>query len=71
MAKKPKKHSAYKKSSRQEESPVRAKKYLGQHFLKDETIAEQIADSLSFHGYKNVLEIASNVCSSMFNKIAE
>ncbi|PCH53697.1 MAG: 16S rRNA (adenine(1518)-N(6)/adenine(1519)-N(6))-dimethyltransferase [Flavobacteriaceae bacterium] len=36
---------------------VRAKKYLGQHFLKDELIAEQIADSLIGNGYKNVLEI--------------
>jgi len=36
---------------------VRAKKYLGQHFLKDELIAEQIADSLIGSGYKNVLEI--------------
>jgi 16S rRNA (adenine1518-N6/adenine1519-N6)-dimethyltransferase len=36
---------------------VKAKKYLGQHFLKDETIAEKIADSLSFSGYKHVLEI--------------
>ncbi len=36
---------------------VKAKKHLGQHFLEDETIAEQIADSLSLSGYKNVLEI--------------
>jgi len=36
---------------------IRAKKYLGQHFLKDEIIAEKIAESLSFVGYKNVLEI--------------
>lgn len=36
---------------------VRAKKHLGQHFLKDETIAAKIADSLSFEGYRNVLEI--------------
>jgi 16S rRNA (adenine1518-N6/adenine1519-N6)-dimethyltransferase len=36
---------------------VRAKKYLGQHFLNDETIAENIANSLSFKGYKHVLEI--------------
>ncbi|NOR27121.1 MAG: 16S rRNA (adenine(1518)-N(6)/adenine(1519)-N(6))-dimethyltransferase RsmA [Lutibacter sp.] len=36
---------------------VRAKKHLGQHFLKDELIAEQIADSLTGNGYKNVLEI--------------
>ena len=36
---------------------VKAKKYLGQHFLKDESIAEKIANSLSFNGYKDVLEI--------------
>jgi len=36
---------------------VRAKKHLGQHFLKDELIAEQIADSLTGNGYENVLEI--------------
>ena len=36
---------------------VRAKKHLGQHFLKDENIAKKIADSLTENGYKNVLEI--------------
>jgi len=36
---------------------VRAKKHLGQHFLKDELIAQQIADSLTESGYSNVLEI--------------
>jgi len=36
---------------------VKAKKFLGQHFLEDETIAEQIADALQLKGYKNVLEI--------------
>ena len=36
---------------------VRAKKHLGQHFLKDEAIAAKIANSLSFEGYRNVLEI--------------
>lgn len=36
---------------------VKAKKHLGQHFLNDETIAQQIADTLSLEGYKNVLEI--------------
>lgn len=35
---------------------VRAKKYLGQHFLKDESIAERIAKSLT-GDVKNVLEI--------------
>jgi 16S rRNA (adenine1518-N6/adenine1519-N6)-dimethyltransferase len=36
---------------------VKAKKHLGQHFLKDETVAQQIADSLTLNGYKNILEI--------------
>lgn len=37
---------------------VRAKKHLGQHFLKDLTIAERIADGLTGHGgYTKVLEI--------------
>jgi len=35
---------------------VKAKKYLGQHFLKDETIAERIVKSLSGE-YNNILEI--------------
>nr|WP_235855718.1 16S rRNA (adenine(1518)-N(6)/adenine(1519)-N(6))-dimethyltransferase RsmA [Allomuricauda aequoris] len=41
----------------QEEGAVRAKKHLGQHFLKDENIAKKIADTLSLEGYNNVLEI--------------
>lgn len=36
---------------------VKAKKHLGQHFLNDESIAEKIANTLSFEGYKHVLEI--------------
>jgi len=36
---------------------VRPKKHLGQHFLKDENIAQKIANTLSFKGYQNVLEI--------------
>jgi len=36
---------------------VRAKKHLGQHFLRDENIAEKIANTLSLNGYDNVLEI--------------
>ena len=36
---------------------VKAKKHLGQHFLKDENIAKKIADSLSHEGYHHVLEI--------------
>lgn len=36
---------------------VRAKKHLGQHFLKDENIAGKIADTLTLNGYRNILEI--------------
>ncbi len=36
---------------------VKAKKHLGQHFLNDENVASKIANTLSFSGYKNVLEI--------------
>lgn len=36
---------------------IRAKKHLGQHFLKDENIAQKIVNTLSLNGYKNVLEI--------------
>lgn len=39
------------------ERTVRAKKHLGQHFLKDESIAEKIANTLTFTGYQNILEI--------------
>ncbi|MCL4157732.1 UNVERIFIED_CONTAM: hypothetical protein GTU68_017190, partial [Idotea baltica] len=33
------------------------KKYLGQHFLNDESVAQKIADTLQLKDYKNVLEI--------------
>lgn len=36
---------------------VKAKKHLGQHFLKDENIAKKIAETLSFNGFEEVLEI--------------
>lgn len=39
------------------EDPVKAKKHLGQHFLKDESIAKKIAETLSYDGYSEVLEI--------------
>ncbi|NRB82695.1 MAG: 16S rRNA (adenine(1518)-N(6)/adenine(1519)-N(6))-dimethyltransferase RsmA [Winogradskyella sp.] len=39
------------------QNQVRAKKHLGQHFLRDENIAQKIADTLSLDGYKDVLEI--------------
>ena len=38
-------------------SKVRAKKYLGQHFLKDLGIARDIAHSLSLNNYSKVLEV--------------
>lgn len=36
---------------------VKAKKHLGQHFLTDETIAQNIANTLITGGYSTVLEI--------------
>ena len=36
---------------------VKAKKHLGQHFLKDESVAQAIADTLNLEGYYDVLEI--------------
>lgn len=36
---------------------VRAKKHLGQHFLKDKSIAKRISDCLNGDGYNTVLEI--------------
>lgn len=43
--------------SKPHQGEVRAKKHLGQHFLKDEAIAEKIGDTLTLEGYKNILEI--------------
>ncbi|MCM4167601.1 Ribosomal RNA small subunit methyltransferase A [Arenibacter antarcticus] len=40
-----------------EKSPVKAKKHLGQHFLKDETVAQKIGETLTLEGYRNVIEI--------------
>lgn len=39
------------------ESPVKAKKYLGQHFLKDEDVAQKIAETLPLVTTKNIVEI--------------
>jgi 16S rRNA (adenine1518-N6/adenine1519-N6)-dimethyltransferase len=36
---------------------VAPKKHLGQHFLKDESIASAIADAISYTGYEDILEI--------------
>ncbi len=58
MSKKRKKtFQTWKDKKRSADSPVKAKKHLGQHFLKDETIAQKIAETLSFKGYRNVIEI--------------
>ncbi len=61
MAKMRNKKSSYKKhakgASEQNKSAIKAKKHLGQHFLKDEKIAQQIGETLSFKGYDNVIEI--------------
>lgn len=48
------KHSHHKKSF---DKGVQAKKHLGQHFLKDESVASRIADCLSYEGYDQVLEV--------------
>jgi 16S rRNA (adenine1518-N6/adenine1519-N6)-dimethyltransferase len=45
------------RKKRDAERPVKAKKHLGQHFLKDEDVAQKIAETLSFEGYTNVIEI--------------
>ena len=39
------------------EGQVRAKKHLGQHFLKDENVAAKIGETLSYSGYEHLLEI--------------
>ena len=36
---------------------VKPKKHLGQHFLRDQSVAERIAQTLTGSGYKRVLEI--------------
>ena len=40
---------------------VRAKKHLGQHFLRDKEIARKIVDSLTLEKYQNVLEIGAGM----------
>lgn len=61
MQKKGNKKYGYKKNNKTEKgrakNVVRPKKYLGQHFLKDEAIAKRIAETLALKGYNNVLEI--------------
>ena len=43
----------YDKSSQ----PVRPKKFFGQHFLKDESIAQNIADALDYTKFSKLIEI--------------
>ncbi|MDF0717622.1 16S rRNA (adenine(1518)-N(6)/adenine(1519)-N(6))-dimethyltransferase RsmA [Muricauda sp. 334s03] len=50
-------NSTHHNQKHQDEGAVKAKKHLGQHFLKDESVAQKIAQTLSLEGYKNVLEI--------------
>jgi len=57
MAMKKKKFYKTSDHSHYSKDPVRAKKHLGQHFLKDENIAQKIADTLSLENYTMVLEI--------------
>lgn len=52
-----KKQSGNHTFSKSHHGEVRAKKHLGQHFLKDEAIAEKIGDTLTLEDYENVLEI--------------
>lgn len=40
---------------------VRAKKHLGQHFLKDENIAKKIADTLSLDHCDTIIEIGAGM----------
>lgn len=57
-AKKYKAKKAYQhKEFKKEHSAVRAKKNLGQHFLKDENIAKNIADAVDYSSVDYILEI--------------
>ena len=47
----------YSKKKKNTHEGVTAKKQLGQHFLKDETVAKAIADTLTLEQYTEVLEI--------------
>lgn len=51
------KGATYIHHKKHDKGPVKAKKYLGQHFLKDEDIAKQIAETLVRSEFKNVVEI--------------
>lgn len=51
------KYKKHKSSPKGSDKGVTAKKHLGQHFLKDDTVALRIADVLSYKGYDQILEI--------------
>ena len=53
----PKKNRNIGRNGHTSTSPVKAKKHIGQHFLKDEKVALQISETLHFKGYQKVLEI--------------
>ncbi|MGM0634733.1 MAG: 16S rRNA (adenine(1518)-N(6)/adenine(1519)-N(6))-dimethyltransferase RsmA [Bacteroidota bacterium] len=57
MAKNKKKYARQASKKPTEKTAVRAKKHLGQHFLNDEEIAQQIAETLQQKNYQSVLEI--------------
>jgi len=57
MSKKAKRFYKPHQEKKQDNSPVKAKKHLGQHFLTDESIAQKIAETITLNGYRNVIEI--------------
>ena len=57
MSKYSKKNKNFKAKYAKDTSPVKAKKHLGQHFLKDESVARRIGETLTFANYENVIEI--------------
>ncbi len=52
-----KNHHKSKFEKNSDPNSVRAKKHLGQHFLKDEGVAQKIGETLTLKGYSNILEI--------------
>lgn len=44
-------------SDRKKDQGIKAKKHLGQHFLGDESVAQDIGNTLTLKGYEHVLEI--------------
>jgi len=59
MAKKKSKRTFEKPHSQRnnKDQGIKAKKHLGQHFLGDESVAQDIGDTLTLEGYEHVLEI--------------